>query len=321
MKLWGAAMVRNEAYVIESFARHNLSVLDGLAIVDHGSTDATPGILRDLVAEGLAIDFTVDATLEHRQSAIMTRLARDAFARHDPDYVFLLDADEFLRVRSRERLEADLATLPPQVHAVHQWNAYVPDFSRGLQGADLLRSARRVVAPRPPVYKAIVSRHFATSPTLIAEGNHLVVRRLGAESYPKVQHARLVPELCALAHVPVRSAAQFSAKIIVGWLACLMRADCADGTAFHWREAYERLRAGEALTPALLEHMAVNYGLPAADWQPTDAIELRDDPFLADIVSTHDAEAHRDTLQLVLRFAERMAVRIADDSRHPQPRS
>jgi hypothetical protein len=320
MNLWGAAMVRNEADVIESFARHNLRTLDGLAIVDHGSTDATADILRDLAREGLAINFSQDATLEHRQSAIMTRLARSVFAKHDPDYVFLLDADEFLKVPSRERLEAELRSLPPQVHVVHESHAYTPDFSRGLEGAALLRSARRVVAPTSPVYKAIVARHFATSPTLIAEGNHLVVRRSGAESYPKVQHARLAPELCAIAHVPVRSADQFSAKIIVGWLACLMRADCAEGVAFHWREAYARLRAGEALTPELLAHSACNYGLPAADWRPSSAVTLSDDPFLADIVNTHDEVGHQDAQGLVLRFAERMATRIAEDSRLQEPR-
>ena len=314
MKLWGATMVRNEADVIESFARHNLRVLDGLAIVDHGSTDATASILGDLAREGLAIDFTQDATLEHRQSAIMTGLARSVFAKHDPDFIFLLDADEFLKMPSRQRLEAEFATLPPQVHVVQESYGYVPDFSRGLRGAALLRTARRVVASRQPVYKAIVSRRFATSPTLVAEGNHLVVRRVGAESYPKVQHASLAPELCAIAHVPVRSAEQFAAKISVGWLACRTRADCADGVAFHWREAYARLRTGGLLAAEVLVRNACNYGLPEADWQPASAIELRDDPFLADIVNTHDDIGHQDALQLVLRFAERMATRIAEDS-------
>ena len=31
MRLFGVAMVRNEADVIEAFVRHNLGVLDGLA--------------------------------------------------------------------------------------------------------------------------------------------------------------------------------------------------------------------------------------------------------------------------------------------------
>jgi hypothetical protein len=319
MKLWGAAMVRNEADVIESFARHNANILDGLAIVDHGSTDATAQILGDLGREGLTIDLIHDATLEHQQSAIMTRLARTVFAKHDADYVFLLDADEFLKLPSRDRLEAELRTLPPQVHVVHESHGYVPDFSRALMGADLLRSTRRVVKPKQEVYKAVVSRHFATSPTLIAEGNHLIVRRVGAESYPRVQHAKLQADLCSIAHVPVRSAEQLSAKIIVGWLACLMRPDCAQGVAYHWREAYARLLAGATLTPELLMQTACNYGLPVAEHLPLSAVELVDDPFLIEFATLHDGVANPGALPLVLRFAERMATRIADDAGLRQP--
>jgi glycosyltransferase involved in cell wall biosynthesis len=106
MKLWGVAMARNEADVIEAFIRHNLTVLDGLAIVDHGSTDATPAILAALSAEGLPLQIEVNTGLEFKQSEIVTQLARRILATTDADFIFLLDADEFLKVPSRPRLEA-----------------------------------------------------------------------------------------------------------------------------------------------------------------------------------------------------------------------
>ena len=133
-------MARNEADVIEAFIRHNLTVLDGLAIVDHGSTDATPALLASLSAEGLPLRIEVNAELEFRQSEIVTRLARRIFATTDADFIFLLDADEFLKVPSRARLEAALASLPPGVHAIQEWHTYVPDFSRELDPAALIRS-------------------------------------------------------------------------------------------------------------------------------------------------------------------------------------
>ena len=55
MRLLGAAHVRNEADIVEAFVRHNLVLLDGIAIVDHASVDATPDILRALKDEGLPI--------------------------------------------------------------------------------------------------------------------------------------------------------------------------------------------------------------------------------------------------------------------------
>jgi hypothetical protein len=48
VRLLGAAHVRNEADIVEAFVRHNLVLLDGIAIVDHASVDATPDILRAL---------------------------------------------------------------------------------------------------------------------------------------------------------------------------------------------------------------------------------------------------------------------------------
>ncbi len=310
MKFWGVAMVRDEADIIEAFVRHNLTVVDGLAIVDHGSSDGTAEILAALAAEGLPLRTTVDSSADFRQSGIITRLAREVFSACDPDYIFLLDADEFLKVPSRARLEARLAPLPPEVHAVQSWQCYVPDFARERDTVSLLKSARRAPPPQPPVNKAIVSRHFLHSPTLIAEGNHLVLRAVGAESYPVVRHAQLPPDECAIAHVPVRSATQFSAKIAVGWLSCLMQPGRSEQLSYHWRDAFELLRSGRQLTPELLTAIAAHYG--AADPQNFEsaAVELVDDPFLAQFSNRHDDVGRTDALALVLRYAERLARQL-----------
>jgi hypothetical protein len=309
-------MARNEADVIEAFIRHNLTVLDGLAIVDHGSTDATPAILAALSAEGLPLRIEVNTELEFRQSEVVTRLARRIFATTDADFIFLLDADEFLKVPSRARLEAALASLPPGVHAIQEWHTYVPDFSRELDPTALLRSARRVrhLGPR---FKAVVSRDFLESPTLIAEGNHLVVRRIGAENYPKIRHARLTVDESAVAHIPIRSAAQFGAKIAIGWLSCLMQPGRAPGLSSHWRDSYGLLRSGKALTPETLTLLAANYDASESERKPLDQIIFVDDPFFADIEVIHQGAARADALALVVQFAEKLARRVSDAAASP----
>jgi hypothetical protein len=310
-------MVRNEADIIEAFVRHNLTVLDGLAIVDHGSTDATAAILAALSAEGLPLRIEVETELEFRQSEIVTRLARRIFATTDAAFIFLLDADEFLKVASRDRLEAALASLPTGVHAIQEWHTYVPDFSRALDPASLIRSARRVRHGLQPRYRAVVSRDFLQTPTLIAEGNHLVVRRLGAENHPKIQHARLTVDESAVAHIPVRSAAQFSAKIAIGWLSCLMQPERAPGLSSHWRDSYELLRSGNALTPEMLTLLAANYDVPESERKPLDQIAFADDPFFADVEIIHQGAARADALALVVQFAERLARRVSDAGAAP----
>src|ERR1700675_2044906 len=101
MRLLGVAMARNEADVIEAFVRHNLALLDGLTIVDHGSLDGTSEILGKLQDEGLPLRVKFDPILALRQLETMTRLAREALANDGADFVLALDADEFLKVDSR----------------------------------------------------------------------------------------------------------------------------------------------------------------------------------------------------------------------------
>ncbi|HEY7945153.1 MAG TPA: glycosyltransferase family 2 protein [Casimicrobiaceae bacterium] len=310
MKFWGVAMVRDEADIIEAFVRHNLTVLDGLAIFDHGSSDGTGEILAALAAEGLPVSTVVDANTDFRQSAVISRLARQVFATHDPDFIFPLDADEFLKVPSRAQLEARLATLPRRVHAICTWQNYVPDFALEADTLALLRSARRAPTARPPVTKAVVSRYFLHGPMLIAEGNHMVLHAVGAEPHSEARHRPLSPDACAIAHVPIRSAMQFSAKIAVGWLACLVQPDRPERLCYHWGEVFALLRSGRPLTPALLTAIAANYGKADPGNIGSAAVELTDDPFLADFRNRHDGVGRTDSLALVLRFAERLARQI-----------
>src|SRR5258708_24064858 len=126
MRLVGVTMVRNEADVIEAFVRHNLSVLDGLVVVDHDSIDGTREILGKLVSEGLPLRVVPDADPAYRQSETMTALAREALAQDAADFAFALDADEFLKVESRAGLERGLAEVPAGMHAAVHWPTYVP---------------------------------------------------------------------------------------------------------------------------------------------------------------------------------------------------
>ena len=54
-KLVGLSMVRNESDIIETFIRHNLTLLNELHVVDHNSSDNTREILTLLKQEGLPI--------------------------------------------------------------------------------------------------------------------------------------------------------------------------------------------------------------------------------------------------------------------------
>src|SRR3954470_8878543 len=104
-------MVRNEADVVEAFVRHHASRLDALYVVDHRSEDGTREILAALAGEGLRITVAHDEHVAQRQSAIITALARRAFA-EGADAVLPLDADEFVKWPERRAFERWLAAVP-----------------------------------------------------------------------------------------------------------------------------------------------------------------------------------------------------------------
>ena len=305
MRLIGASVVRNEADIVETFVRHNLATLDGLAVVDHGSTDGTSEILTALVREGLPLFVARDDSPEFDQKTMANRLVRHVFATSDAAWIFPLDADEFLKAPSREALESALDRVPAGQHVLVEWQTYVPDFGGALGIPEAIRTARRLARERHGFPKAAVSRHFvnAADRSLI-KGNHGVV--LDGPMVITVAGARLAPHVVALAHVPVRTAAQFSVKIAIGWLATLASASFNGGDSFHWRDAFAYLRSGRPLTPQQLASFAANYGVRQEQWLPLDAIELIDDPFLAAVESSYGHLARTDPLAQVLEHAEKL---------------
>jgi len=314
--LHGIAMVRNEADVVEVFVRHNLTVLDRLTIVDHGSSDGTPSILAALLEEGLPLEVIAEASEAFSQSDVVTREVRRILSATPADFVFLLDADEFLKVPSRARLEAALDSIPAGMYAIQAWHTYVPDFSRPLDPFEVIASARKVM-PAGIGHKAIVTRAFLESAMYVADGNHHLRRGRGNLGDFDVEPFRLRPEESRLAHVPVRSAAQFSAKVLVRWLARLIAPERHQLLGRQWLKAYDDLFGDEVVTPDMLARatlppekltqLALTYGLTKAE-RVAGSFRLVEEPFLADVRIAHPDLAKADPLALVPQIARRLEM-------------
>jgi glycosyl transferase family 2 len=312
--LHGIAMVRNEADVVEVFVRHNLTILDRLTIVDHGSSDCTPSVLAALLREGLPLEVIAETSEAFSQSEVVTREVRRIFSTTEADFIFLLDADEFLKVRSRARLVAALESIPSGMYAVQGWHTYVPDFSRPLDPVEIVRSARKVM-PAGIGYKAIVTRCFIESTMYVADGNHYLRKRLGNMGDFDVEPFRLRPEDSALAHVPVRSGAQFSVKVLVRWLARLIEPERHRLLGRQWLKAYDDLFEDKVVTPDMLARatlppgklteLAMTYGLTKAE-RMAGPLRLVDEPFLADVRIAYPDLARADPLALVPQIVRRL---------------
>ena len=189
------------------------------------------------------------------------------------------------------------------------WQTYVPDF--GAAPANVLALAkRRLAQERHGLHKVIVGRVFAENDdAVLGPGNHMVLPRAAhSPSASPVQHARIAPDVVALAHLPVRSARQLTNKILIGWLAhCAARRSEPD-LAFHWRELYEEITVAATLSSERLRTIAANYGIAKNAWLPLSAVALIDDPLPIGAANRYDALVADDPLRLVVKFAERLAL-------------
>ena len=147
----------------------------------------------------------------------------------------------------------------------------------------------------------------------ITDGNHAVAEP-GAAAPPRL--ARLPADVAAVAHCPVRSCEQLSAKVVTGYLADLAAQEPGKLFAHHWLELYQEIRSGGTVTPERLREVACNYSLPRARWRPVEEIELTEDPVPLSFELRHRGVAAPDTLRRVMRFAEAL---IAQRSARPSP--
>jgi Glycosyl transferase family 2 len=259
-KLAGLAMVRNEADIIESFIRYNLQFLDEMIIVLHSPADGTDRIVADLQREGLPVVIEHNHELEFRKSAWMNKVARDVLASKRADFLFMLDADEFIKTPSREFLERAIDAIPAGATAVLCWESYVPSPEDATGEINPLKRIQyRCSREAQTVCKIAVGQCFdADRALVIAEGNHAVVRRVGGAD-TLVRHVTF--HGLSLAHFPVRSASQLLTKAMIGtWSRWLQHGsvDKQMGISWHWLQFYQELMHGN-ISSERLRDLAIDY--------------------------------------------------------------
>jgi hypothetical protein len=317
--VWSVSMVRNEADIVEAFVRHNLRYVDGMAIIDHGSVDGTLAILAALAREGLPLVLVESRAAGYLQGPMTTAMARRVFAQQGADFALPLDADEFVKVASRDAFRQALAAIPPGRHGLLHWLTYVPAFDRARDGiVAMLAGATRRAGEKQAFNKAVIGRHLLDDPAaVLGNGNHYVAAFDGQPLVEAPAHARIHARHAAIAHVPIRSADQLVAKVAIKRLARLAAARPWQPDAAS-QATYDAVVAGTRLTDDDLVLHALNWSLPRWAWNEPGAIERVDDPFLAPIELRYTPPGPADPLPLALDAVERMVRRIAE-LRHAPP--
>lgn len=266
MKLVIVTMIRNDSDIVEAFVRHHLPLVDHLIVLDHGSTDSTPDILRSLKSEGLPITLMHDPSLSFQQGPRITAMARQAFTQLGADYVFALDADEFLKVESRYVLEQALADVVDGRCGQVAWQNYVVTAQDDGNCVNPVARMRFRASSEPrEEHKVVLSRRMLDDVRWqVSPGNHFLVRELSSGTETAATSS--LPSV-RIAHYPIRSQEQLHQKIILGWLSYRLQnpvdikaADTAvtnKAQFWHWKDLFASTVANPAIPTAQLQRYAL----------------------------------------------------------------
>lgn len=230
------AMVKNEGDILRAFTQHVLALFDEVIIVDHGSEDGTAEFLNALAERNQRVEVLHLSEPSYIQSVAMTHVIRDRPQIKAADWVFFLDADEFLPFSDRADFQAALLRFAGcPVLAMHWQNLIPKSYWQG--PACIEPSDEFLVAPTPSPYRKIAFQpaRLCTDRLVVAQGNHALLY---------TQNGLEIPAFEAdfpLLHLPVRSVDQLMLKLNQGVLAYQKIGRTRDaGQGVHW---YQMKRA------------------------------------------------------------------------------
>ena len=272
-RILGLSVVKNEQDIIEPFVRHNLRALDYLIVLDNGSVDGTKRILGKLGEEFPNLLVLNDDAFGHRQAERLQRLLRVGQSTYEPEYVFFLDADEFVSTTDSHEIERALCKIPRGGVGLVPWRTFVltPETLQQA-GIDPPKSITwRRTQETPMFHKVVLHLDGERYDDLVIEhGSHNVSRSSG-RTMPVVHCDEL-----KLLHYPVRSREQLIGNVVVGWIANVERDSSVRSSNLHWhkRIMFDRIVAGESFDDTFLCECSMLYAQDrnAVDWH-SDVIE------------------------------------------------
>ncbi|MBR2216380.1 MAG: glycosyltransferase family 2 protein [Selenomonadaceae bacterium] len=235
------SMVKNEADVIESFARHVFTFADELIIADHTSGDKTYEILTALKDEGLPIFLSTYRQVELAHAEVMNDLLQRALYEHGADLVLPMDGDEFLvNTENDTPCRAILETLDESQMYCLRWRQYEPRFPHEEEARFLLSRPCRRTRDFVGGQKTIVGAQIAKQAGFcLGQGTHFAYWADGSGQVPTT-----VAPVVHTAHFHWRSDEQYAAKVATSWINNVAKYSNYTPTANYLKEYYYEMAQG-----------------------------------------------------------------------------
>jgi glycosyltransferase involved in cell wall biosynthesis len=222
------SMIKNEGDIIGDFLDQTLELFDFIYILDHESRDGTYEICQQIASKNDRVHlFRLDSS-GYPQSQVTTWFTHEIFRRDNPEWLFLLDADEFLPFNSKKEFQTALGKLPQDKCIGMVWHNIIPDDLnewKGLSATTFLEATKQGPFPKVAVPRAVMDT--IGERLIVFQGNHGVGID---ENHPaEVRDAQFV-----MYHLPYRSLQQAEQKLFLGNLALYNDPVRRVGKGFHW---------------------------------------------------------------------------------------
>jgi len=273
-KLYSITMVKNSTDIIESFIRYNINIVDGMIILDNGSTDTTLTIIKKLKDEGLPVFYIEDEDRKYEQDKKMTQLLNIAVNKFDADIVIPLDDDEFIISNHHGNPRKILEKLESPNYYQVKWKTYIPDFDKKIHNKFIPSQITFVRDEKlEKFYKVIIPKELVKNYSVkIGFGNHDISY---GEEYRNLIKREFNPDLF-IAHFPIRSKEQVLSKIVVGWinLPLEIKRSHLKLSNFHWQKMFKWIKEFGELKDEDVIEFAKKFALESEDIE----VNVREDP-------------------------------------------
>jgi Methyltransferase domain/Glycosyl transferase family 2 len=262
-------MVKNEADIIRRFAEHLLALFDDIVIVDHQSEDGTLEFIEALAAQNQRLNVLRLNEPSYIQSVTMTHVIRSCDVVREADWVFFLDADEFLPFANPAAFHAALEPLAQCPVIAMNWRNLIPAaYWTGTVEIDETTVFLEPPEPSPFRKIAFQPNRVSLDRVVVAQGNHALCQMLNGQEIEPFDAG------FSLLHIPVRSVDQLVIKLNQGVQAYQKIGRTRDaGQGTHWYQMKEATAALD-LTADILNGVVEGYSEDKATLRPRTADRL-----------------------------------------------
>lgn len=265
------SMIKNEGDIIGDFLDQTLELFDFIYILDHESRDGTYEVCQEVAAKNDRVCLYRLASSGYPQSQVTSWFTHEIFRRNQPEWLFLLDADEFLPFNSKKEFQMALGKVHQGNCLGMEWRNIVPDDLdewKGLPAMKFLEASKRGPYPKVAIHRTVMDT--IGEKLTVSQGNHFVSiddNHQDDNHRVEVQDAPFV-----LYHIPYRSIKQAEQKLLLGNLAYYNDPSRRLGKGFHWIQMADEYYVSVDSRKAAIREQVLSYSQPGKE-HPTKSEE------------------------------------------------